>query len=160
MTYDEALVIVEELRGHDRAPFSIEDKQRIEEIYPMIMGRRFRKTSCKRCYHDAVIEMAVKLRRTKKMERYEKCDYRMRAGFIIHTPAIDGGKIYTNANLTNEVAKRYLELFPQKRVMFEQVPEETAEKPVEAPEESKQASDQPKAEKPKKGRSSRKKAKK
>ena len=155
MTYDEALVIVEELRGHDRAPFSIEQKQRIEEIYPMIMGRRFRKTSCRRCYHDAVIEMAVKLRRTKKMERTEKCDYRMRAGFIIHTPAIDNGKIYTNANLTNEVARRYLELFPQKRVMFEVIPE-----PVEAPEEPKQASVQPTEEKPKKGKSSRKSSKK
>ena len=155
MTYDEALVIVEELRGHDRAPFSIEQKQRIEEIYPMIMGRTFRKTSCKRCYHDAVIEMVVKLRKSKKMERTEKCDYRMRAGFIIHTPAIDGGKIYTNANLTNEVARRYLELFPQKRVMFEAVPE-----PVETPEEPAKASDQPREEKPKKGRANSKKSKK
>ena len=89
---------------------------------------------------------------TKSLNRIYVCDFSYSAP--------DGGKIYTNANLTNEVAKRYLELFPQKRVMFETVHEEAAEKPVEAPEEPKQASDQPKAEKPKKGRSSRKKAKK
>ena len=160
MTYDEALVIVEELRGHDRAPFSIEQKQRIEEIYPMVMGRKFRKTSCKRCYHDAVIEMAVKLRKTKKMEVTKKCNYRMRAGFIIHTPAIDGGKIYTNANLTDEVTRRYLELFPAKAVMFEQIPEKSAEKPAEAPAEPKQASVQQDGEKSVKARPKRKSGKK
>lgn len=160
MTYDEALVIVEELRGHGRAPFSIQDKQLIKEVYPQIMGRNFRETSCKRCYHDAVIEMAVKLRRTKKMEAPNKCKYRMRAGFIIHTPAIDNGKIYTNANLTDEVAEKYLELFPQKRAMFDVIPEKPAEKPVEAPQEPTEASVQPSEEKPVKARSKRKKAKK
>ena len=160
MTYDEALVIVEELRGHGRAPFSIEQKQQIAEIYPLIMGRNFRKTSCRRCYHDAVIEMAVKLRRTKKMEVTKKSQYHMRAGFIIHTPAIDNGKIYTNANLTDEVAEKYLELFPQKRAMFDVIPEKPAETPVEAPEEPTEASVQPSEEKPVKARSKRKKAKK
>lgn len=153
MTYDEALVIVEELRGHGNAPFSIEQKQLIADTYLEVMGRKFRRTSCRRCYHDAVIEMAVRLRKEQKMA--EKCDYRMRAGFIIHHPQVDGGKIYTNANLTNEAAEKYLSLFPQKRVMFEQVPE----KPVEAPEEQKQASDQPSEDKPKKARQNRKKGK-
>lgn len=161
MTYDEALVIVEELRGHGSAPFSIEEKQRIEEVFPQIMGRRFRKTSCKRCYHDAVIEMAVRLRRTKTMERVEKCDYRLRAGFIIRHQLVDDGKIYTNANLTNEAAAKYLELFPQKRNMFDVVPEEKpVEKPVEAPQEPKQESVQPSGEKPKKAPAKRKKGKK
>ena len=159
MTYDEALVIVEELRGHGRAPFSIEQKQLIEQTYPQIMGRNFRKTSCKRCYHDAVIEMAVKLRKTRVMETPKKCDYKMRAGFIIRHPLVDDGKIYTNANLTNEAAAKYLELFPAKAVMFEVIPEKK-ETPVEAPKESEQASVQPREDKAKKARSKRKKAKK
>jgi len=145
MTHDEALVILEELRGHGNAPFSLEQKQLIEELYPQVMGRYFKKTSCRRCYHDAVIEMTVRLRRTRKMEVTKKCNYHMRAGFIINSPLIDDGKIYTNANLTDDVAAKYLEMFPGKRDMFDVVPEEEpkqAETPVEEEEPAK-ASVQP-----------------
>jgi hypothetical protein len=133
MTYQEALDRVEELRGHGNAPFSIEQKRLIAQMYPEILGKPFRRTACQRCYHDAVIEMAVKLRKEQKMR--EKCDYHMRAGFIIRCGDFDGGEIYTNANLTNDVAKRYLERFPQKRAMFDRIPEETAEMPAEATKE-------------------------
>lgn len=87
----------------------------------------------------------------------------MRAGFIIHTPAIENGKIYTNANLTDEVAKRYIELFPQKRSMFdiipEDEPEQPAQEPVEAPKEETDATDQPSEETPAEARPKRKKGK-
>lgn len=158
MTYNEALVIIEELKGVGKAPFSIEQKGKIAEIFPLIMGRKFRKTSCPRCYHDAVIEMAVRLRKEKKMP--EKCNYRMRAGFIIHNPAIDNGKIYTNANLTDDVARRFLELFPQKKNMFEVIPkaeEKPAETPATEPETEVKASVQPSEKKAKKGRRSKRK---
>ena len=157
MTYEEALTIVEELRGRINAPFSLEDKQTIARLYPEITGKTFRKTACKRCYQDAVIEMAVKLRKEQKMR--EKCDYHMRAGFIIRCGDFDGGEIYTNANLTNDVAKRYLERFPQKRVMFDRIPEETAEMPSETTEEPSEQVVQPSEEKPATGRSKRKKRK-
>ena len=162
MTYDEALVLLEELRGHGRAPFSIQEKKAIEEIYPLITGKKFRRTSCPRCWHDAVIEMAVKLRKPEKI--MAKSRYHMRAGFIIHTPAIENGKIYTNANLTDEVAKRYLELFPQKRSMFDIIPEDEPEQPaqesVEAPKDEDEATVQPSEEKPVKARYKRKNKKK
>lgn len=161
MTYDEALVIVTELRGHGNAPFSIPEKRQIEEIYPQIMGRQFRKTSCRRCYHDAVIEMAVKLKRTKAMEQLPHCDYKLRAGFVLRHKQVDDGKIYTNANLTNEAAARYLELFPHKANMFEVIPEpkaaETAETPVQATEGPAEASVQPAPKKAKKAAKKHKK---
>jgi len=146
MTYEEALTIVEELRGRSFAPFSLEDKQTIARLYPEITGKTFRKTACKRCYQDAVIEMAVKLRKEQKMR--EKCDYHMRAGFIIRCGDFDNGQIYTNANLTNDVAKRYLERFPNKRNMFDRIPEEPAETPAEAEEKPSEASVQPQGETP------------
>lgn len=89
----------------------------------------------------------------------EKCDYHMRAGFIIRCGDFDNGEIYTNANLTNDVARRYLERFPQKRAMFDRIPEETAETPVQ---DEKKPSDivvQPSNKKPAKGGSKRKKRK-
>ena len=157
MTYEEALARVEELRGRLSAPFSVEDKRLIAQLYPEIIGRAFRKTACKRCYHDAVIEMAVKLR--KEQNRREKCDYHMRAGFIIRCGDFDGGEIYTNANLTNDVAKRYLERFPNKRNMFDRIPEEKAEMPVETTEETSKQVVQPSEEKAAKAPAKRKKRK-
>ena len=157
MTYQEALDRVEELRGHGNAPFSVEQKRLISQIYPEIMGKPFRRTACQRCYHDAVIEMAVKLRKEQKMR--EKCDYHMRAGFIIRCGDFDNGEIYTNANLTNDVARRYLERFPQKRAMFDRIPEERAETPVQATEEPTKQVVQPSRKSPAKGGSKRKKRK-
>jgi hypothetical protein len=157
MTYQEALVIVTELRGHGNAPFSVEQKRKIAAIYPEIMGKPFRRTACQRCYHDAVIEMAVKLRKEQKMR--EKCDYHMRVGFIIRCGDFDGGEIYTNANLTNDVARRYLERFPQKRAMFDRIPEETAETPAEAVKEPTKQVVKPSGEKAVKTPAKRKKRK-
>jgi hypothetical protein len=157
MTYQEALDRVEELRGHGNAPFSIEQKRLIAQMYPEILGKPFRRTACQRCYHDAVIEMAVKLRKEQKMR--EKCDYHMRAGFIIRCGDFDGGEIYTNANLTNDVAKRYLERFPQKRAMFDRIPEETAETPAEAVKEPTKQVVKPSGEKAVKTPAKRKKRK-
>ena len=154
MTYEEALTIVEELRGRMNAPFSLEDKQTIARLYPEITGKTFRKTACKRCYQDAVIEMAVKLRKEQKMR--EKCDYHMRAGFIIRCGDFDNGQIYTNANLTNDVAKRYLERFPNKRNMFDRIPEET---PAEATKEPTKQVVKPSGKKAAKAPAKRKKSK-
>ena len=157
MTYQEALDRVQELRGHGNAPFSVEQKRLIAQMYPEILGKPFRRTACQRCYHDAVIEMAVKLRKEQKMR--EKCDYHMRAGFIIRCGDFDNGEIYTNANLTNDVARRYLERFPAKRVMFDRIPEEPAETPAQATKEPTKQVVQPSKEKPVTGRSKRKKRK-
>ncbi len=44
----------------------------------------------------------------------------MRAGFIIACPAFHNGKIYSNANLTDEVAEEYLAMFPNQRQYFDE----------------------------------------
>ena len=89
----------------------------------------------------------------------EKCDYHMRAGFIIRCGDFDGGEIYTNANLTNDVARRYLERFPNKRKMFDRIPEEPAETPVQAEKEPSDKVVQPSGEKAVKTPAKRKKRK-
>lgn len=57
----------------------------------------------------------------------------MRAGFIIACPAFHNGKIYSNANLTDEVAAEYLAMFPNQAKYFDIKPQETpsnGEKPA------------------------------
>ena len=57
----------------------------------------------------------------------EETNYALRAGFIIHCPTFRGGKIFTNDNLTDDVAREYLAAFPGQRSMFSRISEE---KPV------------------------------
>jgi hypothetical protein len=121
MKVEDAKTIVEELKGRFEAPFSSSDKAHIVRLYWEVLGKEFKPTSCQQCYHDALIEVYLYLKKYNKMK--EKCNYRMRAGFIISCPRFANGKIYTNDNLTDEVAEEYLAQFPKNVEMFQQFPE-------------------------------------
>lgn len=117
MTYDDAFKVMQELRARFDAPFSIADRERIAELYEAVMGRALRRTNCQQCYHDAVIEVYCFMQKNKKMA--DRSKYVMRNGFIIQSPVFRSGKIFTNDNLTDEVAEEYMEMFPNKRAMFD-----------------------------------------
>lgn len=121
MSYEEAISKSNDLRTRFDAPFSNIDKSTIVELYGEVLGKQFHPTSCQQCYHDALIEIVLYLRKEKRMA--EKCNYRLRAGYILNSPHFRGGKIYTNDNLTDEVAEEYLSMFPDNRSMFQALPE-------------------------------------
>lgn len=125
MTYQEAVEQSNELKAHLHGAFSVSQKEAIHELYQAVLRKSLKVTSCQRCYHDALIEVILYLRKEGKMK--EETNYALRAGFIIHCPTFRGGKIYTNDNLTDEVAREYLAAFPNQRSMFSRIPEE---KPV------------------------------
>lgn len=129
MTYEEAVSIVEDLRSRFDSPFGASDKATIEKLYFMIARKQFVPTTCQQCYHDALIEIYLILKNSKAMP--EQCNYKMKAGFIISCPDFHGGKIFTNENLTDEVAAEYLEKFPGMQGYFQKVPKEKVEKPAE-----------------------------
>ena len=127
MSYEEATESVTRLRANFERAFSVEEKDEIRTLYGEVLGKEFKPTTCQQCYHDALIEIYLYLKREKRMAQRSK--YRMRAGFIISCPNFHGGKIYNNSNLTDEVAKEYLERYPKARAFFDVV--------ADAPEESK-----------------------
>lgn len=53
----------------------------------------------------------------------EKLNYRLKAGAIINCPAFKGGKIFSNDNLTDEVAEEYLKQFPDNVELFQKFAE-------------------------------------
>lgn len=124
MTYEDAQRHIDELMTRYDAPFSAADKRLISELYPEVLNKKFRATSCQRCHHDAVIEMALFLRKEKKMADKSR-RYIMRAGFIIACPKFHNGKIYSNANVTDEIAEEYLAQFPNQVKYFDIKPQET-----------------------------------
>lgn len=117
MTIDEAKQIIDELRGRFENPFNSSDKELIEQLYIEVTGRTFVATTCQQCYHDAVIEVIHYLNKNGRMA--EKLNYKLRAGAIINCPTFKNGQVFTNDNLTDEIAQEYLTEYPEQEVLFE-----------------------------------------
>lgn len=109
MTYQDALTKVNDLRTRIDVGFSNQDKASISSLYSKALGRSFINTGCNDCYRDALIEVYNYLKREGKMK--EKCDYSLKNGVVLQI--FGTSKVYTNANLTNEVAEKYLRVFPK-----------------------------------------------
>lgn len=129
MTLQQAHTYVEELRGRFDAPFSLSDKELIVRLTAEVLGKVFRPTTCQQCYHDQLIVIYTHLKRYNTMA--EKKQYRLRAGAFIQCPTFHDGKVFTNATLTDEIAAEYLQAFPNRKNLFQQIPTETAK--VEEP---------------------------
>lgn len=84
---------------------SISDKMEIERMYKEVTGKDFIKTSCNDCYKDAVIEMNIYMKKNGKMK--EKTNYGLKNGVLLQMD-FGSSEMYTNENLTDEVAERYL----------------------------------------------------
>lgn len=132
MTYDEAKAMTEQLRERGKASFSASEKVTIERLYAEVLGKKFRVTSCQRCYHDAVLEIALYLRKHNTMPTIEKKQYTLRAGFIIRAAEFHDGKVFSNANLTDEIAEEYLAKYPHMAKYFATIPEKPVLKPSDA----------------------------
>lgn len=120
MTYEEATAKVEELKARFDSPFDATDKAVIETLYFEVTRKRFVPTTCQQCYHDALIEIYLKLKKEKAMPK--TCNYAMKAGFIISCPDFYHGKIFTNENLTDKVAHEYLKKYPHMESYFQKIP--------------------------------------
>lgn len=124
MEYQEALNMADDLRTRFDAGFSASDKESIAELYVEVLRKELKRTNCNDCYRDALIEVYNYLRTEKKMK--EKCAYSLLAGVIIQD--FENGKVYTNANLTDEVAEGYLKRFPKQIQMFAKYPDNWEER--------------------------------
>ena len=87
------------------ASLSSSDKAEIENLYVLVLDKKFVRTSCSDCYHDAVIEMSVYLNKNGKMK--EKSEYGLKNGVLLQM-GFGSSEMYTNANLTDEAAEKYL----------------------------------------------------
>ena len=129
MTYTEATEEAERLRqAYDRS-YTDSEKRMVARLYMEVLGKEFQPTTCQQCYHDAVIEIYLHLKNNKTMAK--KCNYRLRAGFVISCPDFKNGKIFTNDNLTDAVAKEYLKKYPKQERMFQLMPESEEEQEQE-----------------------------
>lgn len=89
-------------------------KQRINLIYNILFGRDVKQCNCKDVYTDSFFQIKSYIKNNKVMKTAL-----LKNGVLVHF----GGKIYTNANLTDEIARAYLQDFPQNEIDFAKLPE-------------------------------------
>ena len=118
MTHSEALQLLNSLSGVEAfAPIPDDVKETIKRLYRYATGERLKQCNCPDVYSDALLIIKLKFR---KMEKSQK--YILKRGVVIQTA--DSSEVYTRENITDEVAKAYLEKFPNKVSVFESIPED------------------------------------
>ena len=123
MTVEEAKKIANDLKGYveNYIPFNANGKATIEKLYRQVLGKTFVPTSCQECYHDALVEITHHLNKYGTMA--EEKNFMLKAGAIINCPNFRGGEVFSNDNLTDEVATEYLHAYPEQVDIFERVPD-------------------------------------
>lgn len=122
MTVSEAYNTLLALSRADK-PYSSAEESIISNLYTEVTGKKVRDCNCRDKWRDAVIEALLYLKKHKAMR--EKCDYQLRAGVILHISG--SSEVYTNDNLTNEVAEKFLKDNPNAVGRFAVIPQPKAE---------------------------------
>ncbi len=137
MTREEAINLFNELSGVvGQTPIPESVKQDVRRLYRYVTGEPLKQCNCPDLYSDAIIVIRLKL----KTMSEKKQSYKLKRGVVIQPAGTN--QAYTRDNLTDEVAREYLEKYPNKANLFDAIPEEQPEVENE-PEE--QTEDKPKA---------------
>ena len=130
-------------------------KERIDRLYWAVCRKHLRTCRCKDKYKDALFEIYAKLRFNSK-NNTTMAKARLVNGVVLQV----GGIHYTNANLTDEVARVFLSAFPMRKDWFAILPpaveKEDAENVAEMTADEPKVEKQPTATKTKKSARKRK----
>lgn len=119
MTVDDVFNRLKELEK--ASAFSDSEKSDIESMYTEVLDKKFIKTSCNDCYKDAVFEIYAYLKKNGKMK--EKTVYRLKNGVLLQM-GFGSGEFFTNSNLTDEAAEKYLAEHPENINFFAVFPDD------------------------------------
>lgn len=123
MTYEDTLQRINDMKSRFDDGFSSIDRSYLDSIYYYLFSREITNKGCSDCYRDAYIEITHYLSKHKTMP--EKSVFVLKAGAII--TFFGESKCYSNANITDEVALRYLSLNPNNQKMFSSLPKDWEE---------------------------------
>lgn len=119
MTYEEVKQRLSEMESRFDDGFSSLDRNYLDSIYFQLFGRGIKNKGCSDCYRDAYIEIKVKLKTMQAMPK--KSEFVLKAGAII--TFFGEQQCYSNSNITDEAALRFLSLNPRNEKLFEKLPE-------------------------------------
>ena len=122
MTSDDAKTELNELRCFAAKGGLAIVRGRIDALYFEICGKHLRNCKCKNVEEDALAEIYARLRtnETKGIKTMAKA--RLVNGVVLQWK----GYHYTNANITDDIAREFLNAFPQRSDWFAVLPEDEA----------------------------------
>lgn len=141
LTYDEAIRLLEDMKGRFNDGFSSLDHSIIEQLYGKVLNRVFTRTGCNDCYRDAYVLIYSTLKRTKEMPT-RKSQYILKAGALLRKPG--SNKFYANPLPNDYVPESYLAEFPNQINLFASYPPDWEER-VKARKEGRMVEDVPSA---------------
>lgn len=118
ITYEEAKQRLSEMESRFDDGFSSLDRMYLDSLYFALFGKEITNKGCSNCYRDAFIEINVKLKKIKEMPK--KSEFVLKAGAVI--TFFGEPRCYTNANMTDEAALRFLSNNPRNECLFEKLP--------------------------------------
>ena len=132
MTLQEAQAELQRLRGYAEEGGLANFYDDVDALYWAVCNKHVKRCNCKDRYRDALIEIhqRLKIEAQKKTKDMAVNDTKARlvAGVVLQ---IDNNH-YTNANITDEVARAFLDKFPMREDWFEVLPPK-AEKKADNP---------------------------
>lgn len=139
MTYEEAQAELTSLRGLAGNTQALATfRERTAALYWAVCRKTLPSCNCRDKWTDALVEIYRKLQQLKTTDTMEQLN--TKAQLVRGVVLFWKGNHYTNANLTDEVAREFLAAFPQRAIWFAVKPEETpAEAVTEAVEATKPA---------------------
>lgn len=105
------------MKGRYTSGFSFEDRRTIEEIYKLVMGRAFVRTTCSDCYRDAYIIITNKLRTMAELPK--EAPYKLKAGEVLRR--FGTNELYT-LEMPTDAAEQWLAERPQDITKFQRCP--------------------------------------
>lgn len=118
-TYEEVMQRLSEMKSRYDDGFSSLDRSYLDSLYFSLFGKPITNTGCSNCYRDAFIEINIKLKKLQAMPK--KSEFVLKAGAVI--TFFGEQKCFTNANMTDEVALRFLSMNPLNERLFEKLPD-------------------------------------
>lgn len=92
--------------GGDDSNYTSQQKQWIAKLYKTETGEALKECNCKNRYTDAVLLLYARLKHRGALA--EELQYKLRPGIVIWLD----NDCYTSVNITDEIAKRWLEQHP------------------------------------------------
>lgn len=127
MTATEARQELEELVAVGN-PATNSYKLRVRTLYEEVTGKQLRNCNCKDIYTDAIAEIYTKLKQPNA-----RIMSNSRAKLVMGVVLQHNGNHYTNANITDKVAREFLAEFPQRKDWFATLPAEEKDSEANTP---------------------------
>ncbi|MBD5389595.1 hypothetical protein HDR64_00595 [bacterium] len=99
------------------------DAEWLDRAYQAVFKQKINR-HCVNCLYDALILLRIRLKNdVQQLKSQLECHYRLKAGVVLRFDGNAGTRLYTNANLTDDIAERWLRAHPDTRHYFSLLPE-------------------------------------